>query len=196
MTLGLDGSSRRAPSGSCDTLSTLRSIRSLLKRAAANFAADLDGLFRIVRRGLKKIRYRPHLIYGCRQAALTIVRPCLPSSYFAAGPALKPTVPGRRIATRFDVIFFSAWLSHVPMCRFERFWLLLRRLLAEDGRVLFIDEPIDVRDKEAYVPGTDEIVERRLNDGRAFRVVVKNFIDPHALQARLCRLVTFCGAVS
>jgi hypothetical protein len=82
------------------------------------------------------------------------------------------------------VIFFSAWLSHVPMCRFERFSLLLRRLLAEDGRVLFIDEPIDVRDKEAYVPGTDEIVERRLNDGRAFRVV-KNFIDPDALQARL-----------
>ena len=46
------------------------------------------------------------------------------------------------------------------------------------------DEPIDVREKEAYVPGMDEIIERRLNDGRAFRVV-KNFIDPEALQARL-----------
>ncbi len=92
---------------------------------------------------------------------------------------------------RFDVIFFSAWLSHVPMCRFEQFWLTLRRLLVEDGRVLFVDEPIDVREKEAYVPGMDEIVDRRLNDGRAFRVV-KNFIDPEALQARLQEMGWAC----
>jgi hypothetical protein len=32
----------------------------------ANFAAaDLDGLVRIVKRKLKKIQYRPHLIDGC-----------------------------------------------------------------------------------------------------------------------------------
>jgi hypothetical protein len=32
----------------------------------ANFAAaDLDGLVRISKRKLKKIRYRLHLIYGC-----------------------------------------------------------------------------------------------------------------------------------
>lgn len=92
---------------------------------------------------------------------------------------------------RYDVIFFAAWLSHVPMCRFERFWLMLRRLLAEDGRVLFIDEPIDVREKEAYVPGLDEIVERQLTDGRAFRVV-KNFIDPEALQGRLREMGWAC----
>lgn len=92
---------------------------------------------------------------------------------------------------RFDVIFFSAWLSHVPMSRFEQFWLMLRRLLADDGRVLFIDEHIDVRGKEAYVPGMDEIVERRLSDGRTFRVV-KNFIDPEALQARLREMGWAC----
>jgi hypothetical protein len=41
-------------------------IWSLLKRAMANFAAaDLDGLARIVKRKLKKIQYRPHLIDGC-----------------------------------------------------------------------------------------------------------------------------------
>jgi demethylmenaquinone methyltransferase/2-methoxy-6-polyprenyl-1,4-benzoquinol methylase len=82
---------------------------------------------------------------------------------------------------RFDVIFFSAWLSHVPMSRFEQFWRMLRRLLAEDGRVLFIDEHVDVCEKEAYVPGTDEIVERRLLDGRKFRIV-KNFVNPQALR--------------
>jgi transposase len=41
-------------------------IWSLLKRAMANFAAtDLNGLVRIVKRKLKKIQYRPHLIDGC-----------------------------------------------------------------------------------------------------------------------------------
>ena len=35
----------------------------------ANFAAaDLDGLVRIVKRKLKKIQYRPHLIDGCLAA--------------------------------------------------------------------------------------------------------------------------------
>jgi len=41
-------------------------IWSLLKRSMANFAAaDLDGLVRIIKRKLKKIQYRPHLIDGC-----------------------------------------------------------------------------------------------------------------------------------
>ena len=51
---------------------------------------------------------------------------------------------------RFDVIFFSAWLSHVPTSRFEQFWRSLRRLLADRGRVLFIDEHVDEHGKEAY----------------------------------------------
>jgi hypothetical protein len=40
----------------------------------ASFAAgDLDGLARIVKRKLKKIQYRPHLINGCLAATgLTI----------------------------------------------------------------------------------------------------------------------------
>jgi demethylmenaquinone methyltransferase/2-methoxy-6-polyprenyl-1,4-benzoquinol methylase len=87
-------------------------------------------------------------------------------------------------SSRYDVIFFSAWLSHVPASRFEQFWQLLRGLLAEDGRVLFIDEHVDERAKEAYLPGRDEIVERRLNDGSTFRVV-KNFVDPEQLVSQL-----------
>ncbi len=43
-------------------------------------------------------------------------------------------------AAHFDVTFFAAWLSHVPMSRFEQFWQLLRGLLAEGGRVLFVDD--------------------------------------------------------
>jgi len=92
---------------------------------------------------------------------------------------------------RFDVIFFSAWLSHVPASRFDQFWRMLSGLLAEDGRVLFIDEHVDVREKEAYVPGAGEIVERRLQDGRKFRIV-KNFVDPQELRDRLRALGWDC----
>ena len=95
---------------------------------------------------------------------------------------------------RFDVIFFSAWLSHVPASRFEEFWGRLRRLLAEHGRVLFIDEHVDERGKEAWVAGRDEIVERRLNDGRTFRIV-KNFIEPDRLIRRLGELGWDCAIV-
>jgi 2-polyprenyl-3-methyl-5-hydroxy-6-metoxy-1,4-benzoquinol methylase len=94
-------------------------------------------------------------------------------------------------AARFDVIFFSAWLSHVPMSRFEQFWQILRGLLAEGGRVLFIDEPIEIRDKEKYLPGGDEIVERHLEDGSRFRII-KNFVDPEQVERRLRELGWEC----
>jgi protein-L-isoaspartate O-methyltransferase len=90
-------------------------------------------------------------------------------------------------AARFDVIFFSAWLSHVPTSRFEQFWQLLRGLLAEGGRVLFIDEPVEIRDKETYLPGSDEIVERQLRDGSKYRIV-KNFVDAERLTRQLREL--------
>jgi transposase len=47
-------------------LNPAEGIWSLLKRSMVNFAAaDLDGLVRIIKRKLKKIQYRPHLIDGC-----------------------------------------------------------------------------------------------------------------------------------
>jgi 2-polyprenyl-3-methyl-5-hydroxy-6-metoxy-1,4-benzoquinol methylase len=89
-----------------------------------------------------------------------------------------------RTTARFDVIFFSAWLSHVPMSRFGQFWQLLRGLLAPGGRVLFIDEHVDERGKESYLPGGDEIAERQLQDGSRYRIV-KNFVDPERMERRL-----------
>lgn len=91
---------------------------------------------------------------------------------------------------RFDVVFFSAWLSHVPDERFAGFWEKLRGLLGDGGRVVFVDEPDDVRGKEAYVGG--EIVQRRLEDGRVFRIV-KNFVEPGALTRRLAALGWDCA---
>lgn len=97
-----------------------------------------------------------------------------------------------RPGDRYDVIFFSAWLSHVPMNRFAEFWGLLRGLLADDGRVLFIDEHVDESPKEAFVPGRDGVVERRLNDGRTFHVV-KNFVVPDRLTGELRALGWECA---
>jgi 2-polyprenyl-3-methyl-5-hydroxy-6-metoxy-1,4-benzoquinol methylase len=95
--------------------------------------------------------------------------------------------------TRFDTIFFSAWLSHVPSNRFDEFWDSLRRLLVEGGRVLFLDEHVAERDKEAWVEGVDGIVERRLRDGTTFRIV-KNFVDPEQLERRLAQIGWECAA--
>jgi transposase len=57
-------------------LNPVESIWSPLKRSMANFAAaDLDGLVRIVKRKLKKIQYRPHLIDGCLTATGLNIEP-------------------------------------------------------------------------------------------------------------------------
>ncbi len=51
-------------------------IWSLLKRSIANFAAaDLHGLVRIIKRKLKKIQYRRHLIDGCLAGTGLIIEP-------------------------------------------------------------------------------------------------------------------------
>jgi demethylmenaquinone methyltransferase/2-methoxy-6-polyprenyl-1,4-benzoquinol methylase len=94
-------------------------------------------------------------------------------------------------AQRFDVVFFAAWLSHVPASRFAEFWGLLAQWLAPGGRVLFVDEHVAVRDKESYLAGESEIIERRLGDGRTYRIV-KNFVDPEPLQAKLHELGWHC----
>ena len=57
-------------------LNPAEGIWSLLKRAMVNFAAaDLDGLVRIIKRKLKKIQYRPHLIDGCLAATGLKIEP-------------------------------------------------------------------------------------------------------------------------
>jgi demethylmenaquinone methyltransferase/2-methoxy-6-polyprenyl-1,4-benzoquinol methylase len=79
---------------------------------------------------------------------------------------------------RFDVVFFSFWLSHVPEARFDEFWALVRSALARDGRVFLIDSG----PKETE-PG-DEHQMRRLADGREFRIV-KRFWQPDELAGRV-----------
>nr|WP_296068966.1 class I SAM-dependent methyltransferase [uncultured Actinoplanes sp.] len=119
--------------------------------------------------------------------AVAIARRRVPAAHFEVADVF-----AYRPAARFDVVFFSAWLSHVPQDRFDRFWRLLGDLITDDGRVLFIDEHVDEQPKEAWV--SDGVVERTLNDGRTFRIV-KHFVDPDRLTRRLGRLGWDCTIV-
>lgn len=88
---------------------------------------------------------------------------------------------------QYDVVFFSFWLSHVPPERFEAFWDLVKRSLAPQGRVFFIDslyaESSTARDHQ--LPDQQEtVLTRRLNDGREY-AIVKVFYQPDQLRQRL-----------
>jgi len=88
---------------------------------------------------------------------------------------------------RFDTVFFSAWLSHVPDASFATFWSLLRDWLRAEGRVVFVDELPAEAGKEAFLPGSSELVQRQLADGSRYRIV-KVFRSPVDLERALDRL--------
>ena len=92
--------------------------------------------------------------------------------------------------TRYDCVFMSFWLSHVPHARFEGFWSMVRRALAPGGFAYLIDSAHDPTSTAADHPTPDRhagVVTRRLDDGREFRIV-KVFYEPEALATRLQRL--------
>jgi hypothetical protein len=71
---------------------------------------------------------------------------------------------------RHDVVFFGFWLSHVPLERFGEFWSRVDAWLKPAGRVFFVDDAYRTEDELIY--GQDSsIVQRRLSDGSAYRVV-------------------------
>ena len=84
---------------------------------------------------------------------------------------------------RFDVCFFSFWLSHVPESRFDSFWGLVRSVLRPGGRVFLVDSAAGDR---AHT-GTDqdgELETRTVADGRAFRIVKRRW-HPQELAERV-----------
>jgi demethylmenaquinone methyltransferase/2-methoxy-6-polyprenyl-1,4-benzoquinol methylase len=105
---------------------------------------------------------------------------------------------------RFDVVFFSFWISHVPVDRWTDFWALVASAVKPGGRVFFLDGarpehglakgPADWRAKKlaehAAMHGASvdsDLTEREVNDGRRFRVV-KRFWEPAVLEAELAEL--------
>jgi demethylmenaquinone methyltransferase/2-methoxy-6-polyprenyl-1,4-benzoquinol methylase len=87
--------------------------------------------------------------------------------------------------TTFDVIVFAFWLSHVPYDRREHFFTALRQWLRPSGRVVLVDEPPAMAEKETLV--ADGIAQRSLANGTRHRIV-KVFVDPRELSAALGRL--------
>jgi demethylmenaquinone methyltransferase/2-methoxy-6-polyprenyl-1,4-benzoquinol methylase len=86
---------------------------------------------------------------------------------------------------RYDFVFFSAWLSHVPPQRFDAFWALVADCLKPDGRVFVIDELPAVAAVERSASGqAAPAVHREVAGGRAFRAV-KVLYAPGELRARL-----------
>jgi demethylmenaquinone methyltransferase/2-methoxy-6-polyprenyl-1,4-benzoquinol methylase len=77
-------------------------------------------------------------------------------------------------AERFDLVFFSFWLSHVPEERFDEFWSLVSAALVPGGRVFLIDSGAG---GTAHT-GTDQASGREtrsLADGRTFRIVKRRW---------------------
>lgn len=91
-------------------------------------------------------------------------------------------------ADRFDLVFFSFWLSHVPQARFNAFWEQVRGSLAPGGAAYLIDSAFDrTSTAKDHVLSDAGILTRRLNDGREFRVV-KIFREADELNDGLARL--------
>jgi demethylmenaquinone methyltransferase/2-methoxy-6-polyprenyl-1,4-benzoquinol methylase len=92
-----------------------------------------------------------------------------------------------RPARRYDAVFFSFWLSHVPAERFAAFWDTVASALAPGGEAYLIDSVFDTTStaKDHVLPARDAgVVTRKLNDGREFRIV-KFFYRPDELAAKL-----------
>jgi demethylmenaquinone methyltransferase/2-methoxy-6-polyprenyl-1,4-benzoquinol methylase len=91
---------------------------------------------------------------------------------------------------RYDFVFMSFWLSHVPLARFDPFWRIVARALAPGGIAYVIDsahEPTSTAIDHAKPSETAGIVERKTNDGNRYRVV-KIFWEPAVLAQRLAPL--------
>jgi SAM-dependent methyltransferase len=87
---------------------------------------------------------------------------------------------------RYDVVFFSSWISHVPPDRFDAFWSFVADCLRPAGRVFFIDDAYRTPD-ELIEGESSSTIRRRLNDGTAYRAV-KVPHRPADLEDRLRRL--------
>ena len=84
---------------------------------------------------------------------------------------------------RYDAVFFGFWISHVPEDTFGSFWSLVADALEPRGRVFFFDD--NHRPGTELIEGaTSPIVQRRLHDGTAFRVI-KIPYEPADLERRL-----------
>jgi SAM-dependent methyltransferase len=86
---------------------------------------------------------------------------------------------------RWEGLVFCFWISHVPRDQLVSFLSRCRRALTEGAPVFFLDgQRVEESTAMDHVlPDPDsEVMVRRLNDGREFRIV-KNFHEPEEIVA-------------
>jgi SAM-dependent methyltransferase len=116
----------------------------------------------------------PEMLERCRARVPAAKLECVVADIFSYEPD-----------AAYDVVFFGFWLSHVPLGRFDAFWDLVRRCLAPDGRVFFIDEGRHgLWREERADAGDPTIVRRPLADGSVHRIV-KVLWDTAELERRI-----------
>ena len=96
---------------------------------------------------------------------------------------------------KYDVVFFSFWLSHVPPELFKPFWDMVAQALKPGGRVFFIDsrfEPTSTARDHQLVDKQSTTTSRRLNDGREFQIV-KVFYERSDILLRLRKMGWKCS---
>lgn len=86
---------------------------------------------------------------------------------------------------QYDVVYFRAWITHVPPDRFRHFWNLVDRALKTGGRVFF-DDDLDGAFPEEFLD-EPHLVRRTTSTGGTHRVV-KVFWQPAELEEKLASL--------
>ena len=75
---------------------------------------------------------------------------------------------------RYDAVFFSFWITHVPDDRLDSFLQSVSAALKPGGRLFWIDsrrEQTGTAPDQPLPEAENEIMTRRLNDGRTFQIV-------------------------
>jgi SAM-dependent methyltransferase len=91
-----------------------------------------------------------------------------------------------RPSRQFDAVCFCFWISHVPTERLDAFLQMVAQSLRPGGKIFFVDglrEPTSTANNHQLPDEGQQVMTRKLNDGRAFQIV-KNYYDPTALAAR------------
>jgi len=90
---------------------------------------------------------------------------------------------------QFDAVVFCFWISHIPKSRIDGFLANLAKMLTPGGTVFFLDarrEHTSTAADHVLPLGDEELMVRRLDDGREF-TIVKNFWTAATLEEKCAR---------